>query len=275
MRTVDPTSLACTAINSTTLQVTWTQASSGTVAGYHLDIERVDGLKVEFGLPIQNCIIFHFQFQSIVLNDITYETYTYYGLGKFATYNVTVHSYYNSGAHGTDYVLSCQTSSDIPDASNFNFSCKGISTSEIECDWNALDTVYWNGNPIAYQLRYLRYTNDYYTDVNLSTSTLTYIISGLYFDTWYVIQLQTVNDAGYSPFTSSPAKTLENKTRYFCYETIPGTLEWSWEEMPCTVYVGIILVFMFLTLLFMLICCCMCCCKGKNETKNNVSVNVL
>lgn len=47
-----PTNLACSAVNSSTLQVTWDQATDTSVAGYHVEIVRVDGLKVEFGLPV-------------------------------------------------------------------------------------------------------------------------------------------------------------------------------------------------------------------------------
>lgn len=47
-----PGNLTCTALNSTVLQVTWDQATDANVAGYHLDVERVDGLRIEFGLPV-------------------------------------------------------------------------------------------------------------------------------------------------------------------------------------------------------------------------------
>jgi hypothetical protein len=85
-----------------------------------------------------------------------------------------------------------------------------------------------------------------------------------------------VHDTNKPQLSSICYYITENKTRYFCYETIPGTLVWSWEEMPCTVYVGIILVFMLLSLIFMTICCCMCCCNKKTENnKSNVAVNIL
>ena len=50
----DPSNLACTAINSTAVAVTWTQASDVSVLGYHIDVARVDGLRVEPTIPVQN-----------------------------------------------------------------------------------------------------------------------------------------------------------------------------------------------------------------------------
>lgn len=52
-----PTNLACSAVNSSTLQVTWDQATDTSVAGYHVEIVRVDGLKVEFGLPVSRMLV--------------------------------------------------------------------------------------------------------------------------------------------------------------------------------------------------------------------------
>lgn len=48
----DPTNIACTAVNSTTLQVTWDQATDASVLGYYLHIERVDGVRIEPDIPV-------------------------------------------------------------------------------------------------------------------------------------------------------------------------------------------------------------------------------
>jgi len=66
----------------------------------------------------------------------------------------------------------------------------------------------------------------------------------------------------------------ENETRYFCYEAVPGTLEFAWLEMPCTIYVGIILLLLALCIILLLICCCCMCCKGKQESKSKMNINI-
>lgn len=53
----------------------------------------------------------------------------------------------------------------------------------------------------------------------------------------------------------------EEVTKYYCYEAIPGTLVFSWESMPCTIYVGVIGA-LFLFLLMALVACC---CKGSKK----------
>jgi len=50
----DPSDIVCSTPDSTTLVLNWTQATDASVAGYHLDIFRSDGLRVEFGLPVRS-----------------------------------------------------------------------------------------------------------------------------------------------------------------------------------------------------------------------------
>lgn len=56
---------------------------------------------------VQKCC----HFQTIDLNDKTFDSYDVNGLGKYGTYGVTIHSY-TSGANLTDYVINCTTSED-------------------------------------------------------------------------------------------------------------------------------------------------------------------
>jgi hypothetical protein len=50
-------------------------------------------------------------FQSVNLNLKTYDNYQFYGLGKYGTYNITIHSY-TSVANLTSYVTTCTTAED-------------------------------------------------------------------------------------------------------------------------------------------------------------------
>ncbi|CAC5382051.1 unnamed protein product [Mytilus coruscus] len=57
-----------------------------------------------------------------------------------------------------------------------------------------------------------------------------------------------------------PTNPPETVTRYYCYEAVPGILVFGWDEMPCTVYVGLIGLLLVFNFIF-----CLCCCFRKKS----------
>lgn len=43
----------------------------------------------------------------------------------------------------------------VPDGASFNLTCWGVSYTEIQCEWESLDAVYWNGVPQGNNFKYM------------------------------------------------------------------------------------------------------------------------
>ncbi|KAL4224006.1 hypothetical protein ACF0H5_017463 [Mactra antiquata] len=265
----DPTNIVCTALNSTALALTWTSATDATVIGYYVDVERVDGLRVEPDIPTAD------------LSSRSYSNHDTSGLGKYGTYDITIFSY-TSSSNLTKYVTTCTTSEDVPDLAPYNFGCTSYSISAIQCSWDDLEQVYWNGIAQGYRVQWLKTTNVselYSTTVDGNTTTT--LLTSLQYATTYTLLLNAYTSIGHGTvYTTTTAATkgqtvevVENTTRYYCNEAVPGMIEFGWEEMPCTIYMGTIGALFIICLTFVCVCACQACCQ-KAGGGNDLSVNV-
>ncbi|XP_061198285.1 uncharacterized protein LOC133206349, partial [Saccostrea echinata] len=265
----EPTNLSCTPINSTTLMFSWTIPANGlfTVNGYHLNLERIDNIKVE-------------NFPQVDTGSVYVENYTYYSIGKYAEYRLTMHSYTASG-NDNDVTTECRTLEDAPDGGPPSVNSTRMSYTEIAVVWTEPERYHHNGILVGYKIIYHAYLSQFPQEILVSNSTFSHTITGLEYDTWYVISVLPYTVVGDGPRTSCPEKTMgpttkapDEVTKYYCYEAVPDVLVFSWESMPCTVYVGTIAVLFLLMLMFMCACCLKGCCSDKgNDTQNNNTTN--
>ncbi|KAK3083923.1 hypothetical protein FSP39_005420 [Pinctada imbricata] len=200
----EPTNLVCTPKNSTILEFTWTlpAGGAGVVQGYHLDLVRTDNVKIDI-LP------------TVTINGYYVDTYTFYGLGKYAEYTLTMHSFTASG-NQADVTSVCRTLEDIPDGAPSGVNATGISYSEIYVEWLELEDFYRNGVLAGYKIVYFDYSSDNPHEITVSSSTLSYTIANLNYDTWYVVSVLGYTSAGDGPRTTDPDKTWGTRFSFLC-----------------------------------------------------------
>ena len=51
-------------------------------------------------------------------------------------------------------------------------------------------------------------------------------------------------------------------------------IEFDWDEMPCTIYIGTIGALFGILTIFIAICACQACCQGAKGGAGNVEVNM-
>ncbi|XP_052075411.1 protein sidekick-1-like [Mytilus californianus] len=249
------TNLACAPSSSTSLIFTWDRPSdpSRVVQGYILNLERTDNLIVD-ALP------------QLDVNDYFVETYTYGGLGEYGIYTLSLYTYTSSGNEPTQ-TIECQTLTDVPAQAPDTVEAVGISYTEIEVDWTEIATKDRNGVLLGYRIIYYKFVSAWPSNITVDNTTLQHTITGLDFDTYYYVGVTGFTSAGDGPVTTDTNKTLglptnppETVTRYYCYEAVPGILVFGWDEMPCTVYVGLIGLLLVFNFIF-----CLCCCFRKKS----------
>ncbi|XP_052256767.1 uncharacterized protein LOC127861977 isoform X2 [Dreissena polymorpha] len=236
-----------------------------------------------YDIKTQFCFTNHFGIQdwTITLEDTTFDHYDIFGLGMYASYDITIHSYTSSG-NLTEYNVSCMTSEDVPNGSPDGLVCKGKTIKAVTCSWNNLTQVYWNGVPLGFRLQYAVMSDrSELKEVTLGADALSADVLSLTFATKYVFLLNAFTAKGqgtvYSTALGSTLgiendTTAEPPTKYYCYEAVPGMIVFDWDEMPCTVYSGIIGGLFLLLLVFILILSCQACCQKGGAT--NIQLNI-
>ncbi|XP_060085989.1 contactin-5-like [Ylistrum balloti] len=246
-----PSNFACSSPNSTTFVFTWVRPNDPTsqVQGYHLTISRSDGLQVD-------------NFPQMVIPGYLVQTYTVYGVGKFAVYTANLHCYTASG-NEADVTIDCKSMADAPNGAPNYVNATGISYSEVDVVWDEVEEIYRNGVLLGYKIIYFALDNWTPQTADVSNTTFNYVISSLDYDTKYVVSVLAYTSYGDGPQTTDIDKTLgpttsppEEEKKYFCYEMIPGVIEIGWNGMPCTIYMGVIGFLFVFALIFGIACCC-------------------
>ncbi|XP_033747231.1 protein sidekick-2-like [Pecten maximus] len=246
-----PSNFACTSPNSTTFVFTWVRPNDPTnqVQGYHLTISRSDGLQVD-------------NFPQMVIPGYLVQTYTVYGVGKYAVYTANLHCYTASG-NEADVTLDCKSMTDAPNGAPVLVNATGISYSEVDVVWDEIEEIYRNGVLLGYKIVYFALNNWTPRSVDVSNTTFNYVIGSLDYDTKYVVSVLAYTSTGDGPQTTDIDKTWgptttapEEEKKYFCYEMIPGVIEIGWNGMPCTIYMGVIGFLSVFALIFGIACCC-------------------
>ncbi|XP_065910272.1 protein sidekick-2-like isoform X2 [Dysidea avara] len=211
-----PQSVAATAVDPSSLRVTWQQPPeidhNGPLTGYQIRFRQVG------------------RSTSTVSTSST--SYTLTGLTAYVQYTVQVAAVNSDGTGPFSSSLTSLSGQDIPSVPR-SLTVDGVNDSAVSLSWMSPDPA--NGIITQYMMEYRRSVDSSYTSVTLSATTLMYTVSGLDVDTEYQFRVRASTRVGNGPYTDAVTQETEGTAPTNVMVTIqqsPSRVMVTWDPPP-------------------------------------------